>query len=161
MAEEELEQEPKKSKKPLMLFIILAVVLVAASIGGTIFIMGDPSETEDEEVVEEVKPAALYFALNPKFQTNYDVNGRPRLFQLAVSLVTRDQEVIDALAMHSPTIKSKLVILLSGQKFDLLGSPEGRETLRQQCLDAVQEILNTEIGKPGVEKVLFTDFVMQ
>jgi len=28
-------------------------------------------------------------------------------------------------------------------------------------LSAVQEIMNKEVGKPGIEKVLFTDFVMQ
>ena len=158
MAEEEVVEGKKKS--PLILFIIIAVVLVGASVGGTIFIMGGSGE--DEEVVEEdTTPPALYYALVPKFQTNYDVDGRPRLFQVGMSFKTREQDVIDALALHSPVIKSKLVILLSGQKFESLGSSEGREALRQACLEAVQEILNTEIGKPGVEKVLFTDFVLQ
>jgi flagellar FliL protein len=166
MAEEnpqtEPANEPSKKKSKLILFIIIAIILVGASIGGTVFIMsGGEDGSAEEEVVEEVTPPALYFALVPKFQTNYDVNGRQRLFQLAISLQTREPDVIDALAMHSPTIKSRLVILLSGQEFETLGTPEGRESLRQQCLKAVQEILNAEIGKPGVEQVLFTDFVMQ
>ena len=159
MAEVEQADAEEKKKSPLVLFIVVGIVLVAASIGGTVFFM---SSGGDEEVVEEtVDPAAIYFAINPKFQTNYEVNGRQRLFQLAVSLVTREQDVINALATHAPTIKSRLVILLSGQKFDALQTPEGREALRSECLAAVQEILNNEIGKPGVEKVLFTDFVMQ
>lgn len=149
-----------KKKGPLIAFILLGVLLVGASIGGTVLFMSSGG-AEDDEVAEEVDPAAIYFAINPKFQTNYEVNGRQRLFQLAISLVTREQDVIEALATHQPTIKSKLVILLSGQKFNALQTVEGRESLRSQCLAAVQEILNNEIGKPGVEKVLFTDFVMQ
>jgi flagellar FliL protein len=160
MAEAEAEQEVKK-KNPLILFIIIGVLLVGASIGGTIFFLGGSGGDETEEVVEEPDPEAIYFALNPKFKTNYEVNGRPRLFQVAITLVTREQDVIDALGLHSPTIKSRLVILLSGQKYDELQTPEGREALRAECLAAVQKIMNDEIGKPGVEKVLFTDFVMQ
>ena len=76
-------------------------------------------------------------------------------------LLAREQDVIEALIKHTPTIKSKLVILLSGQQFELLKTPDGRIALKLECLAAVQEILNAEIGKPGVEKVLFTDFVMQ
>lgn len=75
--------------------------------------------------------------------------------------MTREQDVIAALVKHAPTIKSKLVILLSGQQFDVLKTPDGRLALKLECLTAVQEILSAEIGKPGVEKVLFTDFVMQ
>lgn len=158
MAEEEASEAQQK-KSPLLLFIVIALVLVAGSIGGTLFFL---SGGGDEEVVEEeVDPPAIYFAINPKFQTNYDVNGRPRLFQLAIALVTREQDVVDALGMHLPTIKSRLVILLSGQKFETLQTPEGRQQLREQSLAAVREILNAEIGKPGVEQVLFTDFVMQ
>lgn len=161
MADDEAPEAKKKS--PLILFIIIAVVLVGASIGGTVFIMSGSGDDASSDVAEEedLGPPALYYALLPKLQTNYDVNGRPRLFQLAVSFKTREQDVIDALSLHAPVIKSNYVILLSGQKFETLGSPEGREALRAELLIKVQEILNTEIGKPGVEQVLFTDFVLQ
>lgn len=158
MAEEETEEKSKKS--PLILFIIIGVLLVGGSIGGTIFFLQGDDGAEEEELVEP-DPEAIYFSLNPKFKTNYDVDGRPRLFQVAITLVTREEDVIEALGQHSPTIKSKLVILISGQKFDELQTPEGREALRKLSLKAVQDIMNKEIGKPGVEKVLFTDFVMQ
>ncbi len=160
MAEEAAEAEEGKKKNPLILFIVIAVVLVAASIGGTVMILGGGGDDADE-VVEEVTPDALYYSLVPKFNTNYEVDGRQRLFQVGITLVTREQEVIDALAQHAPSIKSKLVILLSGQDFHTLQTPEGRETLRQSCMEAVKGIMEKEIGKPGIEKVLFTDYVMQ
>lgn len=162
MAEEnEQEGEEQTKKPPMLLFALIGVVLVAISVGATVFIMSSSNSKSEEVVEEEITPAALYFAISPKFKTNYEVDGRQRLFQLAISLVTREQDVIDALAIHVPTIKSKLVILLSGQDFSLLSDKEGRENLRKECLEAVQAILQTEIGKPGVERVLFTDFVMQ
>lgn len=161
MAEEAADGEEQKKKNPIILFIIAGVLLIGLSIGGTLFFVLKSDEPEESVSEEPAKPPALYYALNPKFQTNYDVNGRQRLFQLAISFLTREQDVVAALSTHAPVIKSRLVILLSGQDFVALQTPQGREQLRKQCLEAVQEILEAEIGKPGVEKVLFTDFVMQ
>ena len=163
--EETVEGEGNKgNSRKLIIFGVIALLLVAGAIGGTLFVLGvfDSGEGElvDEEAVE-VTPPALYFAINPKFRANYDVKGRQRLFQMAISLVTRDQEVVDALGKHVPAIKSKLVIMLSGQDFEALQTPEGREALRAECLQAVQSIMKKEIGRVGVEQVLFTDFVMQ
>ena len=52
-------------------------------------------------------------------------------------------------------------MLFSGQEFEALQTPEGKEALRQASLAEVQKVMQEKIGKPGVEQVLFTDFVMQ
>ncbi len=41
------------------------------------------------------------------------------------------------------------------------GNDYGKDILRQQALDEVQRVLEEETGEPGVEQVLFTNFVMQ
>ena len=153
----EVSDESSK-KRPIKWLIIAGLLIVSVSAGGAFFML---SADEEDEATEVVEPQAIYFALTPKFKTNYQVNGRPRLFQIGMTLVTREQDVIDALITHGPSIKSRLVILLSGQQVEHLQSPEGREALRAECLSAVQDIMNKEMGKPGIEKVLFTDFVMQ
>jgi len=150
--------DESSKKRPIKWLIIAALLIVSVSAGGAFFML---SADEEDEATEVVEPQAIYFALTPKFKTNYQVDGRPRLFQIGMTLVTREQDVIDALITHRPSIKSRLVILLSGQQVEHLQSPEGREALRAECLSAVQDIMNKEMGKPGIEKVLFTDFVMQ
>ena len=160
-AEPAVDQDDQAlTKRPLKLLIIIGLVVVLISVGAAFFLLTGDAESDDVTVVPE-NPEAIYFALTPKFKTNYQVNGRPRLFQIGITLVAREQDVIDALMTHGPSIKSRLVILLSGQQVDSLQTPEGRESLRAECLAAVQAIMNKEIGKPGIEKILFTDFVMQ
>ena len=156
----EVSDESAK-KRPIKLFVIIAVLILLASAGAAYFILFASDDENTDVAAELVDPQAIYFALTPKFKTNYEVDGRPRLFQIGMTLVTREQDVIDALITHGPSIKSRLVILLSGQQVEHLQSPEGREALRAECLSAVQDIMNKEMGKPGIEKVLFTDFVMQ
>ena len=58
-------------------------------------------------------------------------------------------------------IRNSLVLLIGGQIFSEIQTAEGKELLRQQCLQEVQRLLEKEIGKPGVEQVLFTSFVIQ
>lgn len=164
MADEENTEEQGGGKGKLIIFAAIALVLVGVSIGGTLFATGFFSADEEiaeEAVEEELDLPAIYYSLQPKFQTNYRVDGRQRFLQAALTLVTREQDVIDAIELHSPLIKSRIVTLLGQQEFATLHKNEGRETLRQASLEAIQSILNEEIGKPGVENVLFTDFVMQ
>ena len=46
-------------------------------------------------------------------------------------------------------------------KPDIYNMIEGRREVKAACLKEVQEAMLKETGKPVVEKVLFTDFVMQ
>jgi flagellar FliL protein len=60
-----------------------------------------------------------------------------------------------------PMIRNALVLQFGGQVYADLQTAEGKELLRQQALENIQNLLQQEIGKPGVEQVLFTNFVMQ
>ena len=62
---------------------------------------------------------------------------------------------------HMPLIRNELNMLYSGQVYEELQTDEGREKLRQQSLEAIQKVMRKEIGRPGVEQVLFTNLVMQ
>lgn len=156
--------EEGAKKSGLIKWVIIGVgviAVIAATVFGTLmFVKGGD---EPDELAEETpsNPRAIYYAVNPEFQTNYLVNGRQRLFQVALTLVTRDSNVIAGLSKHAPSIRNKVVILLGGQSFEKLQGLEGREQLRDELLLGIQEILNNEIGSTGIEKVLFTDFVMQ
>ncbi len=75
--------------------------------------------------------------------------------------MTRDEKVIAAVELHMPMIRNNLIILFSGQVYNELQTDEGRQLLKQDSLKELQKIMQQEIGKPGIEKVLFTNFVMQ
>ncbi len=160
-AEGSEEESGKGGKLKFIIIGVAALVLVGASVGLTLFLTGGQETEVAEESLEDVTPKAVYFALNPEFRSSYVVNGRQRLFQIALTLVTRDPTVVDAFSKHAPAIRNKVVILLSDQSFDSLQQLDGREALRASLLAGIQEILKAEIDKPGVESVLFTQFVMQ
>lgn len=155
-----------------------ALLLLVATILATLFLLGafdggdddtDSSDDSGTELVDPEAPAAatparapaMYFPVKPAFVINYQSGGRTRFLQVEVSLLTRDQEIFSALQQHLPLIKNRLVLLFSGEVFAELQTNEGKELMRQKALTAIQEILVQEVGREGVEQVLFTDFVMQ
>ena len=104
---------------------------------------------------------AIYHPLEPKFVVNINDNGRMRYLQVGMQIMTRDPKIVEHVTTHMPLLRNNLVLLLSSQQMDKLTSADGKEWIRQRALEEIQELLKAEIGVPGVEAVLLTDFVIQ
>jgi flagellar FliL protein len=157
-------------KKKLILLIVAGLLVIAGAVGGTLFMLGffesdGEEDTAESEMTEEAaidKPsAAIYFPIKPAFVVNFQSRGRQRYLQTEVILMTRDPSMFTALQTHLPLIKNRLVMLLGGQVYEELQTNEGKELLRQQALDAVNDIMMQEVGSANIEQALFSDFVMQ
>jgi len=168
--EQEGQAKPSAGKKRLILLILLALFLVGFSVGGTLLALkffggaSEPvvAESENEEEAPEPPPApAIYYPIKPAIIVNFSARGRQRYLQADITLMTRENEVISAIELHMPKVRSALNILIGGQTYEEIQTAEGKELLRQKCLQEIQRIMQEEIGKPGVEQVLFTNFVMQ
>jgi len=166
MAKTEDTKEPgaKKGKLKLILLLVVGLLLaVGLSVGATWFFMhkSEPAPAADPAQAN-AKPAAIYEALTPAFVVNFNQNGRQRYMQVSITLQARNQTDLDALKVHMPVIRNNLVMMFSGQGFDTLaGSPVGQEMLRQKATVVVQEVAQKEVGKPVVDQLLFTNFVLQ
>ena len=163
--EEKTEDKAEDKPKSKMMLIIIIAALVALLAGGGVaafFMMSGGEDKAAETAAEEpAHQPAIYFDFKPPFIVNYNWNGRQRFVQVGLSIMTRKGAVVDALQKHMPLIRNNLLMVFSSQDFEMLRTPEGKETLRQQLLEEIQKVLNEEIGEPGVEQVLFTNFVMQ
>ncbi|TWI53916.1 flagellar FliL protein [Pseudomonas duriflava] len=158
-------QPAKKGKLKLIIIVVLGLLLtVGASVGGTWFVMNkkvQQAETAKTESAAPVRLPAIYEKLTPSFVVNFNMNGRQRYMQIGVALMGRDQVKMDALKAHLPQVRNQLVMLFSGQNFDTLLTPVGKELLRQQATSSIQELAQKQVGQPTVEQVLFTNFVLQ
>ncbi|MEY4761024.1 MAG: hypothetical protein RLZZ200_880 [Pseudomonadota bacterium] len=155
-------EAPKPGKKKLIILIAAAVVLIGG--GATAFLMmrgGDKKEGEAHaEKVEPRKPSQ-YVALDPPFVVNFE-SGHAKFLQVAVQLMTREPEFVEFLKSHDPAIRNDLLLLLGAQQVEELSNREGKEHLRQEALETVRKLIETE-GEKGekLENLYFTSFVMQ
>jgi len=169
--------EAAARKKKIIMLAVIGVVLLALAGGGTWFglrMLGGDKSAPAEEAAHAEEPAkegehgqegeakkAFYEALDPAFLANYTVGGRQHYLQVSLAVLTREEEALTALKTHMPLVRNRIVLLLSGEVFEQLQSDEGRVQLQQKLLAAIQEILQKETGKPGIDQVFFTGFVMQ
>ncbi|UUY07186.1 flagellar basal body-associated protein FliL [Pseudomonas sp. J452] len=178
MAKKQAPQPPADGDKPagkskLKLIILIGVALLLAiglSVGATLFLLGKGDSKEQEDVAAEegaaesaapVKKLAIYEQIAPAFIVDFNHQGRKRYMQVSVALMARDQAELDALKVHMPVLRNRLVMMFSGQDFATLLTPLGKEMLRQQATTTVQELAQKETGKMVVEQVLFTNLVLQ
>lgn len=160
----EAEKADEQQAKPRTMLILVVAVVVALLTGGGIaafFMMGSSDESAAVAVQDPNHVPAIYFDFKPPFIVNYQWNGRQRYVQVSLSVLTRKAAVVDALQTHMPLIRNNLLMAFSAQDFDTLRTPEGKEALRQVVLEELQKLLTEKMGEPGIEQVLFTNFVMQ
>ena len=164
MAEEDkVEETPKKSKKMLIIIIAAVVVLLGGGGAGYFFLMG----SDVDEVVEEVRLPAVYTHIRTKngrpmfVSTVLSDDERTHYLQAYVVAKSRDPLVAPALEKHMPLIVSRLNTMFSTQEFAKLSTLEGKQNLRSDATKLLQDIMRQRIDIPGVDEVLFTNFVMQ
>ncbi|MEQ8231926.1 MAG: flagellar basal body-associated FliL family protein [Gammaproteobacteria bacterium] len=151
------------NKKLIIIIGLLATLLVGGGGVTAMLLLGgkDDAEAEVAEVEEEKPAESVYIELKPEFVINFrDRNDRTKFLKAEMAVSTRDSDVEEAVTRHMPAIRNNLVLLLSRQIYEDLLPNEGKEALRQQALAEVQSVLEAEIGKPGVEDLFFSNFVM-
>ncbi|MDP1757973.1 MAG: flagellar basal body-associated FliL family protein, partial [Pseudohongiella sp.] len=84
-----------------------------------------------------------------------------RFLQASISVMSRDPQALEAVTQHMPVVRHNLINLLNAQMLLVFEDPTGIELLRQLATQEVKQVLMREIGREGIEEVLFTNFVMQ
>ena len=152
-------------KLKLILIIVAAVVLATAlSVVGTMFFLsssGDGSEKGKEDAATKEEPLhvpASYFELEEPLIVS--IGEEQRYAQVHLAIVMREHDVSADLEKHLPTLRSRLQRVVRRQEFEALQRKEIKEKLAQTMLETVNGILEQE-GAHRVERILFTNFVMQ
>jgi flagellar FliL protein len=165
MAEQVNELVPpaavKKRKWPLLIGG-LVVLLVGA--GGGYFYFARHAATGQASAPKqavELAKSELYLALEPAFVVNFNEGESSRYLQVAVTLMAHDDKAIDTAKAADPVIRDAMVSLLSNQKVAEVGTPAGRKKLQAEALAAVQKVVQARLGRPGIEALYFTSFVIQ
>ena len=158
---EVIEQGGNKSK--LLIIIIAVLVLILAGIGAMMLLGNNDKPAVGEKAAVMAKKAPIYYTLNNPLIVNFDEQsqGAVRYLSVKLKVMARNQQVIDAFAHNEPAIQHELLLLLLGQKYDEINTPEGTKALKQQTLKTINEVLKAEKTPGELESVYFTSLLMQ
>ena len=169
----EEEENTGGGKKKLIIIIVGVVLLLAIGAGAFFFFMGgekEETEDDDEEIVEETQGAKetkaelgpiTYYDIEEPFIIDFNANGRQRFLQLKLTVMYRDPGVGPVFEKHLPWIRSSLITAIGNRTFKSLRTVEGKQQLSEDIAEELKMIMKRELGREGIDKVLFTEFVMQ
>ncbi|MGR5407824.1 flagellar basal body-associated protein FliL [Vibrio sp. PNB22_8_1] len=166
MAEEQRQGADAPKGKSKLLIIIIAVVALLVGGGAAAFFFMGSDELAQREYAQQAQAATAaapiaYVNIPQPFIFNVTGDRRDRLVQIQAQLMVRGSENEQLARYHSPLIESSLLSTFASATVEQLRSPSGRVELRDRASDDIKAALNVAVGKPVIEKVLFTDFVIQ
>jgi flagellar FliL protein len=146
-----------KSKKKLFLILGILVLLLAGGGGAAWFLTQDKGSPKHEE--EAVPAEAPIFHALDTFIVNLQEGDQ--YLQIDITLQMTDPAQLEAIKLHMPRIRNRLLSLLSSKYADELLTAEDKQKLAQEVLAEVNQPFAPK-GKPQqVNDVLFTSFVIQ
>ncbi|HWU69360.1 MAG TPA: flagellar basal body-associated FliL family protein [Stenotrophobium sp.] len=155
---EVVEAPRKKSKLPLIGGALL--ILLGAGGGATYyFLFAHHAGKVDKPAV--VAARSIYLELSPAFVVNLADSDQTRYLQAEVQVMTHEDSAAEAVKLHMPRIRNDLLMLFSQQTVTGLSTLAGKQALEKAALASVQKVMTQETGKPGVDALYFTSFVMQ
>jgi flagellar FliL protein len=156
------------NKKVIIVVAVLFVVFMGAAVAGTYFLLKSslqqPAATQETSVAVAApvatRAAPLYKTLEPAFVVNIDDGRTVRFLQVKIDVMARNQSVLSDIDLVEPRIRHDIIMLFSTMTREMVRDHEQREQLQSQVLSIINMVLQ-EQGKPGVEAVYFTSFVVQ
>lgn len=158
----------KKSKAKLFLIIGIALVVLLGGGGAAWYFLKGKSDKPANEASKEEESAhaegegpAQFVQLKDKFVVNIAGDKRDRVAQIGITFMSHSHDAPKAIEDNMPLIRSTLLELFSVQKSEQLMTREGKEKLREDALKRIEAVLKEAKSEVKIDKVLFTDIVMQ
>jgi flagellar protein FliL len=105
---------------------------------------------------------AVYHNISPAFVSNFGFSEKKLSYIKAeVALKIESEELLEKVKQNEALVRHQIVMLLSAQTKEQMSAQAAQETIRVTALSRVKEALAEEIGKTGVQDLLFTNFVVQ
>lgn len=165
MAAEEVASGAPKSKSKLIIIIVAVVVLLLGGGGAAFFFMGSSDSSASQQASQQSAAATeapvAYVNIPQPFLFNVMGDKKDRLVQINVQLMVRGSANENLARYHSPLIESSLLGTFASATVEQLRSATGRVELRQKATNDIKASLTRAVGEPVIERVLFTDFVIQ
>ena len=158
-----MADSPKRSSTLGWLIALMAVLLVALVAINMYLLLSDDGDDDSEQPVEQVEAPrpVIYIKIDP-FTVNLqgDLCGQ-RLLYVGLSLQVADSETESYVRERMPQLRSRLLMLLSGQSSQSVATQDGKEQLKAKILALFQESAGDQQPELQVDDVLFTEFIVQ
>ena len=110
---------------------------------------------------EVTRKSFAYFSLEPDIVTNYLGSSARKLgfIRVTIELMLEDSDLLEAAEHHSPLMRAATIEVFGSQPAEKVKSLTGREDIRRNCLEKLQELMLKETGSKMIKDVIFTKYL--
>ncbi len=166
-AEAATDLPPKKKKSKLVIIVLALLLLLGAGGGAAWYFFLRPHDVSDKAGGEKAgahstaAKSPVFIALE-QFTVNLQhEDTSAQYLQVGLSLKTTDSSLVEAVKLHMPEIRSRVLLLLAGKKASEISTSEGKKKLVEELKHEITQPLSGAGHVPVLDEVLFTSFVIQ
>jgi len=114
-----------------------------------------------EEVKKEEPAKAPVFLTLDTFTVNLQPDPDEKFLQVDISLQVASAEAAEAIKLHMPAVKNRLLLLLTSKSAAEISTVEGKQDLSNEIIAEVKKPFAPNAKPQEVLDVFFTSFVVQ
>lgn len=165
-APEEVEAVPQKKRSWLKIALPLVLLLGAAGGGAWYFLHATaPAEKGKAGAAKAAKDAhakpPVFVTLEPFTVNLQHDDSSPQYLQVGLTLKVGDEQAAEAVKLHMPEIRNRVLLLLSGKSAGDISSVQGKESLSAELAREISKSVAGGGPAAAIDSVLFTSFVVQ
>lgn len=148
-----------------LLWLLVVLVILASSAAAAALFMVFTRQNDGQAMARETQQveyqAPIFVEIEPFTVNLAEDELGSHLLYAGISLKVGDEQSRELLTSHMPQVRSRLLMLLSGQQPSDLTSPNGKQRLAEQVEAALEAPMAETQPELAIEDVLFTEFIVQ
>lgn len=151
---------PKKSKKVLIL-ASAGGLIVALLAGGAYWYLQQNKDADTAPKEKKVVAKEPVFVILETFTVNLQPDPDDQYLQVDLTVQVADQAQADSIKMHMPSVRNRILMLLSSKHSSELLSTEGKQALTKEIIAQLSLPFSPDDKPQVINDVFFTSFVIQ
>jgi flagellar FliL protein len=152
---EEQEKEVKKvSKKKLLLFLVIGLVIVVLA-GSVIAVFSTFKGGKGKEKERSPKETVIY-SMEPIVVNLFDPTGK-RYIQIRLALELKDKKMEEEIKINEPKIKDVIISTLSTKTPEDVLQPEAKDLIKTELLQKI----NSALGEEAISNIYITQYIVE
>jgi flagellar FliL protein len=152
---EEQEKEVKKvSKKKLLLFLVIGLVIVVLA-GSVIAVFSTFKGGKGKEKERSPKETVIY-SMEPIVVNLFDPTGK-RYIQIRLALELKDKKMEEEIKINEPKIKDVIISTLSTKTPEDVLQPEAKDLIKNELLQKI----NSALGEEAISNIYITQYIVE
>jgi flagellar FliL protein len=159
MAEETKTEEQEKgvkkvSKKKLLLFLVIGLVIVVLA-GSVIAVFSTFKGGKGKEKERSPKETVIY-SMEPIVVNLFDPTGK-RYLQIRLALELKDKKMEEEIKINEPKIKDVIISTLSTKTPEDVLQPEAKDLIKNELLQKI----NSALGEEAISNIYITQYIVE